>query len=171
MLTANATQEAVRTCEEARVDAYLIKPVRAQELVDKIHSLINTKSSDNAMEESSIPNTEPVLDYEQLNIDDDIEFLDHLIKIFKKNSLTAIEKINETVNSEDYTGYKTELHTLRGLSGNLGAFRLHKVVIDAEKVSHAEFLKGANKQVTQITNEIHRATKALQDYLRSLTES
>lgn len=164
ILTANVTQEAINACKEAGADAYLTKPIRAQALVDKIYSVINTKPNNLIIEKYTAPNNDIVLDYEQLNLSNDKDFLKDIVKVFKDNTLNTIEKINESVNNDDYSEYKMVLHSLKGLSGNFGARQLYKVVTDAEKVTHSQFTQGVTGQVTHITNEIHRAHKALQDY-------
>ena len=60
------------------------------------------------------------------------------------------------------------LHSIKGVSGNFGAIQLYKVTIDAEEITHAEFLDGVTKHVTLLNTEIHRACEALNDYSYTL---
>ncbi|TNG03020.1 MAG: response regulator, partial [Gammaproteobacteria bacterium] len=97
ILTANATTEAQRECEEANVDAYLTKPIEAKILINKIYELVpNTAcratfsyhdSTDNNSE-AQINNrpTSPYIDTSTLenlsNLTPSSDFLSHLVKGF-----------------------------------------------------------------------------------------
>ena len=171
ILTANATQEATKACEETGAEAYITKPVRAHLLVDKIHNLINIKVKDNTIKvKSGNHNHDAILDYDQINIIDDKGVFENMVKIFSDNLQTNIEKITEAINNNDYSEYKTVLHSIKGIAGNFGAIQLYKVVIDAEKITHTQFLQGITEQATLVTYEIHRACQALQDYANTLVK-
>ena len=171
ILTANATQEATKACEETGAEAYITKPIRAHLLVDKIHSLINIKVKDTIIVKNGTHNDDTILDYDQINIINDKEVFENMVKIFSDNLQVNINKITEAINNDDYSEYKIVLHSLKGISGNFGAIQLYKVVVDAEKITHTQFLQGATEQATLVTYEIHRACKALQDYANTLVKS
>ena len=169
ILTANATEDATKACEETGAEAYITKPVRAHLLVDTIHNLINIKVKDKTIKvKNGIHNQDAILDYEQINIIDDKDVFENMVEIFSDNLQTNIEKITEAINNNDYSEYKTVLHSIKGIAGNFGATQLYKVVIDAEKISHTLFLQGITEQATLVTYEIHRACQALQDYANTL---
>lgn len=169
ILTANATEDATKACEETGAEAYITKPVRAHLLVDTIHNLINIKVKDKTIKvKNGIHNQDAILDYEQINIIDDKDVFENMVEIFSDNLQTNIEKITEAINNNDYSEYKTVLHSIKGIAGNFGAIQLYKVVIDAEKISHTLFLQGITEQATLVTYEIHRACQALQDYANTL---
>ncbi|MCK5387453.1 MAG: Hpt domain-containing protein, partial [Gammaproteobacteria bacterium] len=171
ILTANATQEATKACEETGAEAYITKPIRAHLLVDKIHNLINIKVKDTIIVKNGTHNDDAILDYDQINIINDKEVFENMVKIFSDNLQVNINKITEAINNDDYSEYKIVLHSLKGISGNFGAIQLYKVVVDAEKITHTQFLQGATEQATLVTYEIHRACKALQDYANTLVKS
>ena len=164
MLSANTTQESMKACGETRADAYLTKPIHANLLVNTIHSLINIKVKDTTIVKSNVPVNDAILDYEQINISNDKNVFDDIVIIFKKNLLKNIKELNAAINNKDYSEYKMALHSIKGISGNFGAKQLYKVVTDAEKTAHSEFLQGVTEQVTHITDELHLACQALQDY-------
>lgn len=164
ILTANATKEATEACEETGAEAYLTKPIRAHLLVDKIHSLINIKSKDPVTVKNTTYNKEAILDYEQVNICDSKEVFDKMVNVFKDNLQINMDKINEAVKNNNYNDFKMMLHSIKGISGNFGAKQLYKVTIDAEEITHTEFLEGVTKHVTLLNKEVHRACQALKDY-------
>ncbi len=171
ILTANATQEATKACEETGAEAYITKPIRAHLLVDTIHSLINIKVKDTIIVKNGTHNNDAILDYDQINIINDKEVFENMIKLFSANLQTNINKITEAINNDDYSEYKIVLHSLKGIAGNFGAIQLYKVIINAEKVTHTQFLQGVTEHVTYITNETHHACQALQDYANTLVKS
>ncbi len=171
ILTANATQDAAKACEETGAEAYITKPIRAHLLVDTIHSLINIKVKDTITVKNGTQNNNAILDYDQINIINDKEVFENMVKIFSDNLQTNIDKITEAINKEDYSEYKIVLHSIKGIAGNFGAIQLYKIVIDAEKITHTQFLQGVLEQVSHITYEIHRACQALQDYSGTLVKS
>ena len=171
ILTANATQEATKACEETGAEAYITKPIRAHLLVDMIHSLINIKVKDTIIVKNGTHNNDAIIDYDQINIINDKEAFENMVKIFSDNLQVNIEKITEAINNNDFSEYKIVLHSLKGIAGNFGAMQLYKAIINAEKVTHTLFLQGVSEHVSHITNEIHRACQALQDYADTLIKS
>lgn len=171
ILTANATKDAVKACEETGAEAYLTKPIRAHLLVDKIHSLINIKTKNIVTVKNSELKNNAILDYDQINIINDKDVFENMINVFNSNIQENLEEIEKAISNGNYSEYKTVLHSLKGIAGNYGAIQLYKVIADAENVTHSIFIEDMTVHVTKITNEMQRASQALQDFSCTLLKS
>jgi two-component system sensor histidine kinase RpfC len=138
ILTANATTEAKRECEEANIDAYLTKPIVASKLLSSINTVCsgtctqtgNSKAStlvNTSPEETSIEK-ENLLDLGTLNsikdLSADKNFISELITVFREDSKKLLAEMESAVARKDYKTYLENIHALKGSAGSIGARRL-----------------------------------------------
>ncbi len=138
ILTANATTEAKRECEEANVDAYLTKPIVASKLISTINTLCsgacnmvgnspeNLTPSDSAAKSSA--ENEPLLDLIVLSslrdLSSDDSFIYELIAVFIKDGRKLLAEMESAVATKDYETYLENIHALKGSAGSMGAKKL-----------------------------------------------
>jgi len=164
MLTANATKEAIQSCQNAGLDAYLTKPVVPQKLLDTVARLVvNRACNQPGMDETlrndggtDNPHQAPLVDLVTL---DDIsrvaknrEFMVKLVDGYVGNAQVLIERISSAVAAGNYQDIPDLAHSLHGSSCSIGATRLAGI---AEKMSG--LIKAGNHFMVQVqSNELLR---------------
>jgi two-component system sensor histidine kinase RpfC len=136
ILTANATKEALMECEDAKVDAYLTKPINVGKLLTTISKLTrDTIQAQNyfVLEEEAIVNRNinsdhPILDYEVIDsvqsLSANEEFIRTLSYGFISDSEKLISSMEKAVAEKDYKCFNEKAHALKGSSGSIGATKL-----------------------------------------------
>lgn len=161
ILTANATVEAKRECEEAGVDAYLTKPVDAVTLLDTVARLTSTSKKVRVPEvEADFLSREkedgPVFLNENtlhhlalLGRQDD--FLQTVVHGFISETQKILDAMRTALANREYGALKELAHMVKGSSGNVGAEALHEVCReillceqDKLELSGDELLRRAN---------------------------
>jgi HPt (histidine-containing phosphotransfer) domain-containing protein len=153
MLTANTEKEVIEKCLEAGVAMYLAKPIKSKSLLEAINYVLNHDELQHGRIEGG-----PVIDITQLHNYQDQNFLDEFIEIFKQSA----EKLSADLNNslvEDYETFKKVAHSIKGLSGNIGARLLREITTEAEGLSNDGYKTHSNKYAEKIMSELNR-TKA-----------
>lgn len=161
ILTANATVEARRECEEAGVDAYLTKPVDAMTLLDTVARLTSTSKKVKIpqlevdfMARESVDGpvflNENTLHHLSLLGRQD-NFLQTVVHGFISETQKILDAMRTAVSNHDYDALKELAHMVKGSSGNVGAEALHEIcqeilLCDQDKLEHTadELLRRAN---------------------------
>jgi two-component system sensor histidine kinase RpfC len=158
ILTANATVEARRECEDAKIDAYLTKPINAPALLSTIDSLCNsghiTQNSDNNPSRESTP-TSGTCSTEVLNTDaiqsisnlsDDPNFIRQVIATFINDGNQLLIEMENSLAAKKTAQYLEYVHALKGSAGSIGAEKLFKLcrvtlVTDRASIDYIDNLK------------------------------
>jgi len=179
ILTANATQEAVKECEEAGVSAFLTKPVESLKLLNTIESLtsgiIKTEHGNEPSRSSRATITQnktQIIDMEMLNalasLDDDINFMNDLIHGFINDSSILIKKIKISIDNNKPMEVQDLVHALRGSAKSIGATAL---ALDASAI-HESTKSVSFSQITAKFNNLEKSfvstQTALINYLEQL---
>ena len=148
LLTANTTTEALNECKEAKIDAFLTKPIDAKTLIHTVHALTSdsarvnapschTKTNkayhDNGVNTFETINTDVLESLKDLSNDDG--FLGILIDGFYKESCKLLSNMEKALSAHKYKQYLEYAHALKGSSGSIGAYKLHelcKIVLSEE---------------------------------------
>jgi len=177
ILTANATTEAAKECEDAKVDAYLTKPINMQKLLITIAALTDRSDADHGsdMRGFSESHTESdarlpdILDKSILssveNLSSDKMFLNSLISGFIEDAGKLVLGMQQALSNMNYRQYSELMHALKGSAGSLGAMRLHHLCTEVPGMSrspsqHIDHLK-------KIMNTLDQTSGELQLYLRA----
>jgi two-component system sensor histidine kinase RpfC len=136
ILTANATTEALKECEDAKIDAYLTKPIDVDKLLSTISNLTSNTGQDQILsgpEEVTSSNNviyeeQPVLDIDIIDSLQAISANDGFIKRLSHGFISDSEKLilsmEKAIAKKDYKLFNEQLHALKGSSGSIGAIRL-----------------------------------------------
>jgi two-component system sensor histidine kinase RpfC len=136
ILTANATKEAIQECADAKIDAYLTKPIDIKKLLSTIKnlardSMINdtpTILDNNSNTEQDTDET--YLDFPTLDalreLSNEPSFLKDLISGFLHDTEYQLTLMEHSIASCDLDSFKEYAHALKGSSGSVGASLLHK---------------------------------------------
>jgi two-component system sensor histidine kinase RpfC len=183
VLTANATTEAMKECEEAGIDAYLTKPVEPRKLLEVIGSVTAatrpaTKRKPMAAVPSSLAGSvasneeHPVLneaslkDLEELGYGSD--FLLDLIQGFITDGNALVEEMERAQDKRDFSSFRDVAHALKGNAGSVGAISLYKACYDAERMERGEFDARGSGLVQAVQDEFKRACSALIAYSKQV---
>lgn len=134
ILTANATTEAMQECADARVNAYLTKPIDSEKLLHTIEGIFVPGDDDH--DTSSQQSTQPtikklqqkpefqaLIELEQIGAD--AQLLAELTDSFMSDTSDLLDKMQTCIENNDNHELKRHLHSLKGCSGNLGAMMIH----------------------------------------------
>ncbi|MDH3527129.1 MAG: ATP-binding protein [Gammaproteobacteria bacterium] len=173
MLSANATIEAKRECEDANIDEYLTKPTDAKILLSTVQSLAN-KHRRETTEKSTQNNTKnrrgnnndsQLLDLEIINnlasIANENGFMEKLIYGFFNDAKELLSSMEVSLSERNYQDFHDHVHALKGSSGSIGALLLHKKCkyVKSETLTDSDYvsvLKSLNKIFKQTESELNK---------------
>ena len=179
ILTANATIEAKRECEEAGVDAFLTKPIEAYTLLETIARLTATqiKAADTPKPASrrSMPAiignplllNENTLCHLRLLGGENDNFLDSVIQGFFLEGEQLIEAMKTALHNHEYTFFMELAHALKGSSGNVGAETLFQVCREIARLNHSDLKLSANDLLSKTQDSFNATRLAMYRYLEA----
>ena len=179
ILTANATIEAKRECEEANIDAYLTKPIVARVLIDSINSLcknvstVSTCAAENTKNSTSTQalETTPILDMGVIqsikDLSNDDNFIREVTETFINDATNLVSDMESAIANKDFTLYLENMHALKGSAGSVGAMRLFELCKSTLVQPKGEIIYISNLKKT---SQYLQATKdVLNDFLSTHT--
>ena len=170
ILTANATTEAKRECEEAGVDAFLTKPIDAPTLLEAVARLTSTQNKADDTPKIANKTPQPAIARDALLLNENTlrhlkllgaekdDFLYSVIQGFFSEGAQLIEAMETALLKNDYTAFKELAHALKGSSGNVGAEALHQVCREISRLNHSE-LRVSGKDLLSKTQDSFSATR------------
>ncbi|MFM6948773.1 MAG: response regulator [Aquirufa sp.] len=164
-MTAYAMKEDKDRFLSVGMDDYLAKPIRAQQLIDVVSKWISGKSAE---EQVSVKKEEkiPVVDKEILNalldaVGGEKSFVDDMLNEFIQEAKEQIRASMEAYQLGNCKGVQSELHTLKGNSGTLGAAEVHHLCEIIEK-------KAKVCEFSLFETEIKELSEALERFARCI---
>jgi two-component system sensor histidine kinase RpfC len=144
ILTADATADALRACTEAKVDAYLTKPLDARKILATVARLTENRisryptaachadssSMGREVKQGSVAATESqaLVDEaklgELLQLGLDRRFFDKLVSGFLRDGEHSLRELEAAIEGKDYPRLRGAIHALQGSAGELGATRM-----------------------------------------------
>lgn len=176
VLTANATTEAMRECEEAGADAYMSKPVDAVSLLETISRLTSTvprgdsAEFDEAAQNSNAPEKKPLIrdstlhHLEMLGEGQD-DFMPIVIHGFISETEKLLEAMRHALKQQDHGAFLELAHTVKGSAGNIGAEALHLICGNIMQQEAKELTAGAEALFLDALNTFKATQEALTLYL------
>jgi PAS domain S-box-containing protein len=196
-MTANAMQGDREECLAAGMDDYVSKPIHKSELVEALLKCQPWVAGNGIKEEDKYPKNEENNDGEQVqpansllsvtsassalsspsssSLDPkiieglrDVEALDEVIDIYLETAPELLENIRVAVANSDLIGLRPAAHSLKSISGTLGAFILYDICQQLETMARVAISTGGDLPESallifgQIKAEYERAKVALQ---------
>lgn len=134
-MTAYSMKEDRERFLQQGLDDYIPKPIRANDLINKVRQWIR--------DENSIPNKPEatgskaqVINMTIVNQLKDLggpEMIEQVFADFIRESKEQLEASNTAIKSKDYVTIKNHLHTIKGNAGTLGVEKFSKLAEDIEK--------------------------------------
>lgn len=175
ILTANATVEARRECEEAGIDAFLTKPIDAISLLDTVARLTashkKTDSPEVANPSAAVAGDILLLNENTLrrleSLGGGSDFVETVIQGFISECEPLLETMRIVLLKHEYSAFKELAHTLKGSAGNVGADALFQVCRDILQLDHDNFQVSANDLLNKAVDSFNSSRLALISYLES----
>ncbi|MFZ0256057.1 MAG: ATP-binding protein [Gammaproteobacteria bacterium] len=182
ILTANATPDAVRQCQEAGIDAYLTKPVESKRLLDTVTALASDKQSSASPAsaarnhlstegpDSGVQNDalEPTLDHKKLQeleaLAQDPGLVSDLLREFIADSERLLIEMKDALAKERSETFRDLAHALKGSAASVGARRLFERSLPASFPASPS-LDAANAHLREIETVFYAVREALLSYL------
>lgn len=173
ILTANATTEAKRECEEANVDAYLTKPIQAKKLLYTIESLYQENAGANKSISGNKTDTKQsprqilpnAINYSVLDslqsLSDNNDFITSLLQTFLNDTEVLLRQMESSIVDKNYASYLDHVHALKGSAGSIGLEVLHNHCTDtlhskANSIDYIADLKEIHTLFNQAKFELHK---------------
>ncbi|MBI3902728.1 MAG: response regulator [Nitrosomonadales bacterium] len=183
ILTANATMEAKRECEEAGADAFLTKPIDAIKLFDTVAHL--TAASNVVAPETPKPVPAPIapgdkdglllneqtLHHLGLLGDGNDEFMHAIIHGFIAEGEQLIAAMRTALSKREYVAIKELAHTMKGSAGNMGAEALFHICRDISQSNIGELQDTAEDLLSKAQGSFSATRQALLRYLETASVS
>jgi len=183
ILTADATRETLRECQDAGVDGYLTKPFNAHKLLDMIGSVTSHLRDEAAAQSNARPGEEtangfiqPRLEQENLAVLDlatlqelqqlgDEQFFSDIISNFLEEAEDYLGEIETALKEGDYGIVKERMHELKGSSGFVGAQSINAVCAKAYTLTHQRLAENKQALLSKLQESLAESRTALLDYL------
>lgn len=154
ILTADATTEAMRECEDAAVEHYLTKPVDTLILLDTIARLTATRRNAEAdrlveqnVRDEGCPDAtllnEQTLHQLALIGQGQTNFLPLVIHGFIAETEKLLEAMQTALANREYVTLKELAHIVKGSAGNVGAEALHRLCATILSINQTELQASA----------------------------
>lgn len=170
ILTANATLEAKRECEEVDVDAFLTKPINAATLLDTIAVLTQNLTAPKREQSYNrkIPQVlfdENALIQLRLLATGDDHFVESVCQGFFLEGDKTLRAMQETLSKGQYNSFKELAHSMKGSAGNVGADTLSEICREILTLSYPNFLAQAEALMTNAQSSFNKTKVAITEYL------
>lgn len=169
ILTANATIESRKQCEEAGIKWFLTKPVSAQRLHQTIQSAVADQPPAPAPPAADSPsgNTakDPVLDLDTIRelcqLAPDRAFLERLLDKLQQDGEQLLDDMSQAVTANDPTLFSAYAHALKGSAANLGLSRLQTQALSAERLPRDTLGERGAEQVASLRTAFDQGVREL----------
>lgn len=180
-LTADATRESEKACEDAGFDHYLTKPVEMKKLLEILDSLgpagrkAQRATPPDEAPATGIPSSEsdridkvidPATISELVALGGKEDFLEKLIQIFLQSGEQKIDSIEKSMRSQNFGLVADLAHALKGSAGQIGAVTVQEICHLLSRAGSTELRKDGKKIVKDLKGEFERVRSALARYLQ-----
>jgi two-component system, sensor histidine kinase RpfC len=179
ILTANATQNAMKECEDIGIDAFLTKPVESVKLLNTIDSLTLNKVKTHKINDVN-SNQRPhysaglsqVINLTTLDtlakLDNDVYFMHDLIHGFISDSSRIIDKIKIAIENRSIVEIQDLVHALKGSARSIGATALADHASEIHEISKAFQNSQISNKYIILKSSFDSTQNALLNYLEQL---
>ena len=183
-MTANAMKEDRDRCIAVGMDDYLSKPIRKEDLAQKLaeweikifaesqseypveDGLRQGYNSNKDISEDQVMEGETILiDWSFIDniVDGNAEFKDELLQTFYDCTVPILNQLGELISTEQYIQIKRMAHIIKGSAANIGIVSMAAIANDLERLSINDDAILEDK--TQLKQQMHQDHQTLQNLL------
>jgi two-component system sensor histidine kinase RpfC len=185
-LTADATEEVARRCEEAGMDACITKPIEPNRLLEVIATLVPDEGKPvqealSSAEIASYPTerrlraaASSAVDAQTLDALEQLggrEFVDELASQFVQDGGEILDILAEAATSGDLKVFREQLHALRSAAANIGARGIYEMCLGWRHIAPEDFAVRGETHLRKLSEEFERVRMALRGRLSGRTEA
>lgn len=185
-LTADATVDTRKLCEDAGMDAFLTKPIEAARLVSVVEELANRRQNALRRAAPAAPvakitehpryrDDTPVVDRgtidELLELGDGEAFVRDLVADFVRDSRQIAEELKAAALRSDIAAVRDAAHALRSSAAYIGAFRLDKTVRRLMACDRGEMAERSPELIDRIEIELEAFRTEISAVMRDVGDS
>ncbi|MBI3325343.1 MAG: response regulator [Nitrospinae bacterium] len=158
-LTAHAMKGDRDRCLAAGMDAYVAKPLTAEELYATIAQVLQGQA------DRSPPSDEPPLSLAQAlaAVEGDRALLAELVEVFLHDSPACVAGLREAIREGGASDLERTAHRLKGALGTLGAMRAHDLAYTLETLGREARLAEASSVLQGLEHELERVIVCFAD--------
>jgi two-component system sensor histidine kinase RpfC len=177
-LTADATEEVARRCEEAGMDACITKPVEPRNLLEIIEMIAcdSSKNLQPTAKPSEVANyasahsrnrtaTPAAVDLQTLKALEGLggkQFVDELATQFVDDAADILESLGEIMASGDVQAFREQLHALRSAAANVGARGIYEMCLAWRRIEAEDLAGQGEVYLKGLRDEFELVSVALQ---------
>jgi two-component system sensor histidine kinase RpfC len=178
-LTADATEEVGRRCEEAGMDACITKPIEAHRLLEIIETLVHgvgknprsaTKPSEVASYTSararSLTAASAAVDLQTLKALENLggkKFVNELAAQFVDDAADILRNLDEITASGNVQAFREQLHALRSAAANVGARGIYEMCLAWRRIEPEDLASEGEVYLKGLRDEYERVRVAFQE--------
>jgi CheY-like chemotaxis protein len=167
-LTAHTLKGDCERCLAAGMDDYIAKPVRAQELLEKVGRWSRAAEVDPVLTQQQV--SAAVFDRAQAmrRVDGDIDLLREIAEISLEDVPRLVAEMHQAISQEDGEALERFAHTLKGSVRNFGAETVADVAAQLEILARRGDFVGAAVFLEDLRGELRHLEHALYDFLEEV---
>lgn len=168
-LTAHAMKGDQEACLAAGMDAYVSKPIKANELFFVIEKLIGEKSKSFGNLTSDRIRKENIFDSEQAleSVDGDFDLLLEVIAVFSESYPKTMEEIRKAIINGDANELNRAAHSLKSSVAGFGAKDVMETAFQLEVMGKNNNLSQGKEIFTLLAKEMEHLEQSLEDFIRT----
>lgn len=166
-MTAHAMKGDRQRCLEAGMDAYVSKPVRAQELFDVINGLLGEPQSPAAVREAGATHDPVDWDEALLATQGDQALLRAMVAAFLDESGGLLAGLRDAFDRRDAEAVRLTAHTLLGSLRYFGARIAVRALSQLEQYARANDLSGAEDLAGSVEQHVVDVTRSMEEFIAS----
>lgn len=177
ILSADATVEAAKACDDAGAEAYLTKPVDARNLLDTIADISSRVASKKKVAVSDDTKLASGLVFAPADVDEDtldnlvnlgsgIDFFKELVAGFTRDGERTVASLFEAADKQDYPSFQDAAHALRGSASEFGANLIVRLCVEVRGLKPYDMATSRPNELAQhIQNAFEATCTLLDDYV------
>jgi two-component system sensor histidine kinase RpfC len=186
-LTADATEEVARRCEEAGMDACITKPIEPNRLLEVIAALVPDEGKPaqeipSSAEIANYPAARPrlraavpsAIDAQTIDALEQLggkKFVDELASQFIQDGGEILDVLAEAAVSGDLGIFREQLHALRSAAANIGARGIYEMCLGWRHIAPEDFAIRGEAHLKRLNEEFDRVRMALRGRISGHTEA